>query len=392
MEIQPHVNSGFLASALTINAVLGVLYGWSLFLVPLETLLASTRAEISLVPSLALVCFTIGMFFHDNLLRRIPLALLTSGALAMAGLGHLLFYWLASYASLVFGYGVLFGLGGGVGFGLALALARATTAQPRGSIVGVVAATFAISGMSISALGAALGTVEPVERTFGFLGGVFLTAAAGAAILLRGRQFPYNVRAQTVSVRGETRTSSFWLLFVGNFAMCYAGLMFISHGAALLHEQGLSIGDASWAPFSSNLGYVLGALFGGVVATRFPGRIVPLVFSVLSLLSAAAFLVPNFLVAQIAGLFFIGSAFGGTVSVFMMLFTMWFGVDKVGALFGRINIGYGLAGLLAPAVTGWLFTNMGGYTTPVMTSVALLLLGSIAIAVSPQPKISRSAA
>jgi OFA family oxalate/formate antiporter-like MFS transporter len=381
-------NLRFLATAIVINAVLGVLYGWSLFLIPLETLLNESRATVSIVPSVALVCFTVGMYFHDNLLRRLPLAPLTAGVLVLAGCGHLLFWWLPSYTALLIGYSLLFGLGGGVGFGLALALARATTPQPRGSFVGLVAATFAASGMLVSAIGATLGTIEPVDRSFGLLGAAFLTAAIVAAVLLHGQRFPYSGESVSGSIQGETRSAGFWLLFVGNFAICYAGLMFISHGTALLHEHGLSIAQASWAPFASNIGYLIGALFGGVVATRFPGRITPFVFSLLSLLSAVTFLAPGFVALQIVGLFFIGSAFGGTVSVFMMLFTVWFGRDKVGALFGRLNIGYGMAGLLAPAATGWLFTNRGGYEIPLLTSIVLLAIGSIAIASSPKPNIN----
>jgi hypothetical protein len=72
----------------------------------------------------------------------------------------------------------------------------------------------------------------------------------------------------------------------------------------------------------------------------------------------------------------------------MMLFTTWFGADKVGALFARLNLGYGVAGLLAPAFTGWLFTVRGSYEAPVLTCIGLLLVGSAAIAFSTRPALS----
>jgi OFA family oxalate/formate antiporter-like MFS transporter len=387
-NVKRTLNLRFLATAISINAVLGVLYAWSLFLVPLELLLNESRASVSVVPTVALVCFTIGMFFHDHLLRRLPLAPLTAGVLALAGLGHLLFWWSPSYVTLLVGYGLLFGFGGGIGFGLALALARSTTTEPRGSIVGLVAATFAASGMSVSALGATLGTVEPVPHSFGLLAAAFLTVSLLAGVLLRGQKFPYRAEQVITDIGRATRNTGFWLLFIGNFTICYAGLMFVSHGAALLHNHGLAIAQASWAPFSSNVGYLIGALFGGVIATRFPGRATPLVFSLLSLLSTLTFLAPEFVELQLLGLFFIGSAFGGTVSVFMMLFTVWFGADKVGALFARLNVGYGVAGLLAPAFTGWLFTVQGSYEAPVLTCIGLLLVGCAAIAFSTRPALS----
>ena len=344
-----------------------------------------SRATISLVPSVALVCLTVGVLVHDSLMRRIHVAVLTCGVLAMAGSGHLMFWYLPTYPGLLIGYGVVFGFSAGIGFGLALALARATTSPPRGWIVGLVAATFAASGMSVSAVGGMLGTVEPVPRVFGLLGLAFLVAAAAAGLLLRRSSFPSTGRGPSVNVRAEVRSLGFWCLFFGNFAICYAGLMFISHGSALLSELGPPKVNPSWAPFMSNIGYVFGALLGGVAVAHLPGRMTPLIFSLISVLSGLTFIFQDLNFLQLPALFLIGAAFGSTVPSFMMLFTIWFGTGKAGVMFGRLNIGYGIAGFAAPAVTGWLFTYRGGYELPVLTCIGLLVAGSISIAVSPKP-------
>ena len=369
-------NYRLFAAAAIINGLLGVLYAWSLFLAPLEALLGVSRATMSVVPSLALVCFTSGVLIHDTLIRRVALPILTSSVLACAGLGYLLFWAAPSYATLAFGYGVMFGLAGGIGFGLALALARETISPPKGWIVGVIAATFAGSGMSLSAIAAAMGTIEPVPRTFGFIGTLFVGASIVAGGLLRKQRFSFSDSRQGARIGDITRSPTFVLFFLGNFAICYAGLMFVSHGTTILRSHGLSVATSAWAPILFNFGYVLGALMGGIVAARFPSRITPMVFCLLSGLLAAVYLFESPVVLWAPGLMVIGAAFGGTVSIFVMLFSIWWGPEKAGALFGRLNISYGIAGLTAPSVTGWLYTNHGDYDIAVLVGMTLLLAGS----------------
>ena len=378
-------NWSFFLAALVINALLGVLYAWSLLLVPLEQFLGVSRATISLVPSLALLCFTTGVLIHDSVIRRVPLDVLAPCVLAFPGLGYLLFWAAPSYTALALGYGVMFGLAGGVGFGLALALARETLTPPRGVIVGLVAATFAGSGMTLAAIGAALGSVEPLPRTFGLIGTCFLCGAATLGVVLRGRRFPIAQSHGHAAVGDTTRTWSFWLLFFGNFSICYAGLLFVSHGTTILLVHGLTLSDAAWAPVLLNLGYLLGALTGGVIAARFPSRFTPMVFCTLSALSVAVFLFDSPALMWVPSMMLIGAAFGGTVSIFMMLLHIWYGASQVGALFGRINISYGIAGLSAPSITGWLFTKHADYNAALVLATVLLLAGSLGFILAKRP-------
>ena len=83
----------------------------------------------------------------------------------------------------------------------------------------------------------------------------------------------------------------------------------------------------------------------------------------------------------------IGAAFGGTVSIFVMLFDIWYGSDKVGALFGRLNISYGIAGVTAPSFTGWIFTSHGDYDTAIMVGTAVLFAGSLGFFLAKPPNI-----
>jgi MFS family permease len=84
--------------------------------------------------------------------------------------------------------------------------------------------------------------------------------------------------------------------------------------------------------------------------------------------------------AAAVAVFVIGSGFGSTVSVFVMMLTRSYGTDRVGALFGRLNISYGLAGFLAPSITGWMYELSGDYTTSLWFGDFLGVLGLLAMA------------
>jgi hypothetical protein len=96
--------------ACLINAAMGLLYLWSLFLLPLEAKLGVDRSTLSVASALALVTFTCGMAAHDRLLKGIPARSFALLAFMLAGGGHLLFSLLPNRWSLAVGYGVFLAL------------------------------------------------------------------------------------------------------------------------------------------------------------------------------------------------------------------------------------------------------------------------------------------
>ena len=85
-----------IAAAVLLMTVLGSMYAWSVFILPLEDSLQVPRADVSLIFSLATLTFTMGMLVAPLLYPRLSPARLALGIAALAGLGHLL------AASLVF--------------------------------------------------------------------------------------------------------------------------------------------------------------------------------------------------------------------------------------------------------------------------------------------------
>ena len=110
--------------AILLNVLLGSLYCWSCYLVPLEQALGVGRGLLSGVFSLTTVCFTVAVAkIGPGLYSRLNPAVIGAGAAVVAGAGLLLASQALPYVSVVplfFGYALLFGVAAGVGYGLSV--------------------------------------------------------------------------------------------------------------------------------------------------------------------------------------------------------------------------------------------------------------------------------
>jgi len=200
-----------LIAATVVNLPFGTLYAFSVFLKPMEALLAATRAEMSFVFGLATVTLTLGMNFAPQLYRRLapaPLAL-ACGILSAAGL------WLAasasSFAQFALGYGLLFGPGAGVLFIVAQQAVNQSVATSRGLANGYVVSLYPLGAM----LGAPLlgGSIQAfgVRPTLAGLGVVVLAACALAAALLRAADNAQAASTTTPRPARVGRTPNAWI-------------------------------------------------------------------------------------------------------------------------------------------------------------------------------------
>jgi MFS family permease len=372
-------NIRFLIAGFVINLTLGVLYGWSILIEPLEEFFDIDRSTLSIVPAIGLLFFTIGVFVHDRFTRWFYPAVLASGVMLSAGFGHLLFYLYPYYLSLLVGYGVIFGLSAGVGYGLALAFARNVPLKFQGWAVGSTVAAFAIGGMLVSVLATLFTIPEYIPNAFGLTSILYIFMPLFLGAVLRRLKIQTSLRPEAVEIRDIVKTWYFLRMAFTYFVMSYIGLMIVSHGATLMHELGISVITVSLTPFTLNAGYVFGAILGGIVITRYPIKLIPMVFLFISITSLCVLLTAQTATILFSAIFGIGLVFGSTVSIFVVLLSRCYGEDHAGDLFGRINIGYGLAGFIAPIVTAHLYELNGSYNLPMWTTIILGCLGFFAL-------------
>jgi hypothetical protein len=253
------------------------------------------------------------------------------------------------------------------------------TSISQGWAIGSIVAAFAIGGMIVSVLATFFTIPQYIPDAFGLTSILFfLTALFIGALLCR---FPVQSASptQVVEVKSIVKTWQFCRLAFAYFVMSYIGLMLVSHGAALMYGPGVSSELISLTPFALNFGYVFGAVLGGIMITRYPSHLIPLAFICMSIASLFALNITLPANIWFLAVFCIGFQFGSTVSIFVVLLIKIYGVSYSGDLFGRINIGYGIAGFTAPIVTAHFYELNGSYSLSLWTAILLGGIGLLAL-------------
>ncbi len=98
------------------NLALGTLYGWSVFVAPLEKQFGWTRADTSLVFTIAVIVFALSFVIAGRIQDKIgPLPCSLAGGI-LVSLGFFLCSYTTSLNYLYICFGVIGGLGNGFGY------------------------------------------------------------------------------------------------------------------------------------------------------------------------------------------------------------------------------------------------------------------------------------
>lgn len=370
-----------LAAGVVTMLAMGILYLWGVFLLGLEHDLDLPRSALSVASSIALVACTCGFLIYDRLLQKLSLQVYLAMTYALAASGHLLFGFFPGYATLLVGYGAMFGLAVGLGYGLALALAARSPDASRGVAISLVVSAFAMSGVALGALAPVLFANSDTATAFLRIG-VALVAfwAVSAALLVGAAPFAAVARSADFRLGLVARSPLFLKLGVVFFVFNYCGLMLVAHGAALLKQAGFSPETAALSPVILNLSYIAGSLIGGRAGEMLSPR--KLLFAVLSAVAAALLLLlsSNSIYALGIGIAIVGAAFGGAAAFTPVLIGRFWGAARINSIYGVMLLAYGGGGVLAPLVSAALFNTSTGYAVPLWVAFGLCLVGSVAVA------------
>ena len=115
MSLSPGARSAAaIAAATAMNLPFGTIYAFSVFLKPMESALGVSRAEMSFVFGLAACSLTLWMNLTPWLYRRFsPVLIAALGGVGSAA-GLVITAFASGFLELVIGYGLLFGIGGGM--------------------------------------------------------------------------------------------------------------------------------------------------------------------------------------------------------------------------------------------------------------------------------------
>ncbi|MEK6721075.1 MAG: OFA family MFS transporter [Chloroflexota bacterium] len=415
-----------IAGALIVQVVLGTVYGFSVFVMPLQQEFGWDRATTQWAFSLALSTFAAVMIPAGRLQDRIGPRRVASFGGVLLGVSFLLGALLISGDrpwALFLTYGIIGGAG--IGFAYVCPIAAATKWYPerKGLITGLAVAGFGagalfFAGPASTLLLAPAGNgetlgisqillvglgVSPGEgfgigwQSFFVLHGIVsLTAVLVGATLLSnppagwrpaGWQPPARAaRAADMDWREMLDTplaSMLWLSFIFGAT---SGLMAIGQWTPMMAEvlDGTTFAPewmGSFGRFVEPVGVLaifnaLGRIFWGRVSDAIDR---PRAMMIMFLFQGMAFML--LVSAQTPLTIFLASAwvglnFGGNFALFPAATSDYFGSRHLGVNYGWIFTAYGVAGIMGPAVGGVLFDATGGYVLAFVFAGTLCFLAA----------------
>src|SRR5579859_6907429 len=222
------------------NLALGTLYGWSVFVAPLEKQFGWKRADTSMVFTIAVMVFALSFVAAGRIQDRIgPLYCSLAGGL-LVSLGFYLCSYTTSLTHLFICFGVIGGLGNGFGYATPIPVMAKWFPDKRGLAVGLAVGGYG-AGSAIFGPLAQLKLIPAygLPATFKILGATFFVMTMVGALLLRNPPAGYRpagwspAATQKGTSRDFTpgemlRTRTFYLMWAGYALGCSAGLMVIS--------------------------------------------------------------------------------------------------------------------------------------------------------------------
>jgi OFA family oxalate/formate antiporter-like MFS transporter len=382
-----------LAAAILLNLCGGFLYSWSVLVEPLERSLGTSRAAVSAVYSVALVGFTLGMFVASGLLQRLRMPVLGFGVCGAMAAGLALAGLVARYDALMAGY-ALFAAAAGVTYFLCLAAASTELPVRRSVALGLATSAFAVGGLGWPVIAVPLVQSLGVHGALAAVAAMLLAAGSLAALLLglsgaatpRGDGEREGLFENFFTERPRIALS----IWAGFVLLGVGGLMAVSHAAGIAADYGVPESETWLGALVVNLAYVPGALVGGFLSERWGGRRVLIGMGLAVGGPLLLLLVVPSAGTSLAALACVGAAFGASTSTYPVTIAGYYGVARVPAIYGRVSIGYGVAGLTAPYLAGRLHDLAGDYRLA-LSIAAVVGLASLLPALILPPVTSREA-
>ena len=395
-----------LVGALLVQVILGTVYGFSVFVKPLETEFGWGRATTQWAFSLTLVTFAIVMIPAGRLQDRIgPRKVATIGGLLL-GLSFVLGAVLVDATrpwALYLSYGVIGGAGIGFGYVCPIAAAAKWYPDKKGLIIGIAVAGFGAGALFFAGPASALllppaETGEPLGLSQILLVGLGISQGTGFGIgwksffvlhglvsatvvivgasLLRNPPAGWSPPGSTLPATLQTSATDVnWREMLSRPLACMMWITFIFGATSGLMAIGqwkpmmaMILEGRTFAPdwmggfgrFVEPVGILaifnaLGRIFWGKVSDWIDR---PRAMMMMFLAQGMAFLLLVSVQSPLAVFFasaWVGLNFGGNFALFPSATSDYFGAKHFGINYGWIFTAYGVAGILGPVVGGVMF-------------------------------------
>jgi OFA family oxalate/formate antiporter-like MFS transporter len=378
---------------LSMNVALGTLYGWSVFVAPLEQRFGWKRADTSMVFTIAVVVFALTFVVAGRIQDKYgPLYCSLAGGI-LVSLGFFLCSFTTSLPYLFVCFGVIGGLGNGFGYATPIPVMAKWFPDKRGLAIGLAVGGYGAGSAIFGPLSQLkLIPTYGLPATFQILGGIFLVMTVIGALLLKNPPPGYQPAGWTPAAASKSagasrefspgemlRTPTFYFMWVGYALGCSAGLMVISQLVPFARSVGIAAAALSTMTLVVGaFGNASGRILSGWMSDKL-GRINVLRTMIgISIIAMPALYTAGGDVGLLyLAVFVVYWCYGTQLSVNGVAASDFWGTKNAGINYGLLFTAWGVAGIIGPRIGGVLYDKYHDYqaafyTAAVLAAVALL--------------------
>jgi OFA family oxalate/formate antiporter-like MFS transporter len=354
------------------------------------------RAAASLPFTVSVLVYAFLAPFTGRLVDRYgPRWVMVGGAL-ISGVGLWLCARANSLFTLVFLFGIVFGIGGN---GIGLVPSNTSVAmwfrRRLGLALGIATMGIGFGTMILPRLTGVVQSQWDWRVSFQFLGYVAFALTIPAFFLLRGKRTPSDDEGELTgdaqpgevrlpggfALREAMRTSSFWLLFFGFVLIVVALYGVMVHQVPYATDQGISKSWAEWSIVVYGATSIAGRLYFGRLSDRTREKknaLYPACAVLLVSITILIFVREVWSLMVFAAIF--GFGFAAYGPVIPAVCAEVFGKANMGSIFGAVTTGGALGGAAGPVITGFIYDQSGSYIWAWILALACVAVSTVLFA------------
>ncbi len=388
-----------LISGLIIYLFAGLIYGWSIFVAPLETEFGWSRTQTSTTFTISMIFFCLGGLASGFILKKKSPRFIMIIAAILLFIGFAGASRIDSLVGLYITYGVFCGSGVGLVYNSNISTVLKWFPDKVGFVSGLLLMCFGCGGMVLGSVASALIADIGWRTTF------FILAIGFAAIIIicsiwiknpgRNTVFPKPKSSdkkkeepgEDMNIGQMLRRKSFWLEFLWAVILGSAGLAVIGHASVCAQDMGASIAVATLITGIISVCNGLGRIISGLVFDHFGRKVSAIVFNItmavavlIMIAATTASSIPLFF----AGAVVLGISYGSVPPILSVFTNLFYGAKNYALNYSAMTANLIPASVLGPLVAGAVKTATGSYT-----GVFILLLILVVLAYGLQLMIKR---
>ena len=368
---------------------LGLIYAWSIFVVPLENEFGWSRSETSLTFTISIMAFCLSMMFGGffNGKKDKPLiSLIIAAVLIAAG------FVMTSRAGSLLGFYICYGVccGAGVGFSYVEIISVISKWFParQGLMSGTMMMAYGMGAMILGPICTALMGSIGWRSVFVLLGVIMSLLLALSGILMQtanalapaakasdpeldpdlnetsSEQLSPQISSNDKSPAQAVRTLEFWILFFFCMVLSASGLALMGHIAPCVMGMGVSAQSAALiagiTSFANGFGRIVYGTGYDKLGIRRNMFLASTIFLLATIVTAAG-IRTEILPVLIAGCFLLGLSFGAAPPTSSTAVARTFGNKYFSANFGLSSSQLIFAAFIGPYLGGVVYTATGSY-------------------------------